>query len=201
MRRRLYGVESTRTRLAPDTRRAEILAVAREAFARGDYAGVSMADIAEGAGVTPGLVNHYLGPKRELYLTLLRDVADRIPEMIRTDRGDLSPRERIELNTRDFLDSVERDREDWALLFGAQAPRDPEVVEIVDSARERIVERMALNMTGGPDPSSRLRLALRMFQGAAEAGAVELLRSRVERAQLHEILVETLVVVNERLGE
>lgn len=194
-------MESTRTRLAPETRRAEILAVARGAFARGDYASVSMAEIAEGAGVTPGLVNHYLGPKRQLYLAVLEDVADRIPGMVRTDRAELPPRERIELNTHDFLDSVERDREDWALLFGAQAPRDSEVVEIVDSVRERVVERMAQNMTGSPEPSPRLRLALRMFQGAAETGAVEWLRGRVDRQQLHEILVETLVVVNERLAD
>lgn len=65
----------TRTRLTPDTRRAEILEVARRAFAGNDDASVSQAEIAEPAGVIAGLVNHYFGVKRELYLAVLEDAA------------------------------------------------------------------------------------------------------------------------------
>jgi len=191
-------VESTRTRLAPDTRRAEILEAARAAFAGSDYADVSMAAIAREAGVTPGLVNHYLGPKRDLYLTVLREVAERLEQTVRTDVGDLSDAERIELNTRQFLDSVERDREDYALLFGAQSPHDPDVARILASVRRATVERMAFNLTGDPVPSDDLRLALRMLLGAAEAGAVEWARGDATREQLHRILAAAMTAIAER---
>ena len=151
-----------------------------------------MAGIADQVGVTPGLINHYFGPKRALYATVLSEISARLPLMVRTNLGDLSTEEMIAANTQHFLDSIERDQEDWALLFGADAPRDPAIAAIVREVRTEVIERMASNHSGGDQPSDQLRLALRIFQGAAEAGAGAWRRGEADRERVERILAQTL---------
>ena len=62
-----------RRRLEPDARREQILSVAVRLFGERGYAAVSTGDVAAGAGVARGLVNHYFGTKKELYLEVVRD--------------------------------------------------------------------------------------------------------------------------------
>ncbi|TWS18503.1 TetR family transcriptional regulator [Tsukamurella asaccharolytica] len=74
------GRRSGRRTGSPDTR-AEILAAARAAFARGGLAGTTVRSIAEAAGVDSALVHHYFGTKQELYLAALAIPVD--PEFVR----------------------------------------------------------------------------------------------------------------------
>ncbi len=74
------GRRSGRRAGSPDTR-AEILAAARAAFARGGMAGTTVRSIAEAAGVDPALVHHYFGTKQQLYLAALAIPVD--PEFLR----------------------------------------------------------------------------------------------------------------------
>lgn len=60
------------TRLDPRHRREQILDVARRHFAERHYDAVSTAELAADAGVNRGLVYHYFGTKRELYLEVLK---------------------------------------------------------------------------------------------------------------------------------
>ena len=63
-------------------------------------------------------------------------------------------------------------------------------------AREGIVRRMAFNHAGGEDPSPELLLALRVFQGAAEAAAAEWLRNgRATREDVERLLTRTLLAM------
>ncbi|MGA2927292.1 MAG: helix-turn-helix domain-containing protein, partial [Solirubrobacteraceae bacterium] len=55
-------------RLEHDQRRSQILACARELFSQRTFTAVSMSEIARDAGVARGLLHHYFGSKRELYL-------------------------------------------------------------------------------------------------------------------------------------
>jgi AcrR family transcriptional regulator len=61
-----------RRRLEPDARREQIVEHAIRIFGERPYGEVSMTDIAEDAGVARGLVNHYFGAKRDLYLEVVR---------------------------------------------------------------------------------------------------------------------------------
>ena len=188
---------SRRTRLDPSTRRESILAAARKVFTSSDYAGASMDAVASEAGVTTGLVNHYFGTKRELYLAVVTDLASGLPEMVNTDTEGLGLEEMVDRNTSAFLDAFERDCDVWSMLLGSQsgAGRDPEAAAIVDAAREGIVMRMASNHADGP-PSPELLLALRSFQGAAETAAQEwLTRGRASREEVHALLTRTLVAM------
>ena len=161
------------TRLEPDARREEILEAARRVFVRGDYPNASMGEIAAEAGVTRGLVNHYFGTKRDLYLAVVADTAATLPQMVDTTLRDLPVEEMVDHNCRNFLDAIERDRDVWPVLLGTEAlGRDPEVAAVMAAARDEVVERMARNHAGG-EPSEELRMALRVFQGAAERAAAE----------------------------
>src|SRR3982751_2655143 len=73
--RRVGGVSvdaGARRRLEPDARRAQILSVAVRLFGERGWADVSTTDVAREAGVARGLVNHYFGTKKDLYLEVIR---------------------------------------------------------------------------------------------------------------------------------
>ncbi|MCW2989448.1 MAG: transcriptional regulator, TetR family [Solirubrobacterales bacterium] len=184
------------TRLEADERRGQILAAAREAFARAGLAGTSMAEIAGAAGVTRGLLNHYFGTKRVLYLAVVDELASELGNLVRTDAGDLPIEELVELNATSWLDSVERNRELWRAVLGVEAiGADSEVEAIMGAARDEVIERMAANQGSGA-PTDELRLVLRVYLGAAEAGAREwALRGRATREQVHAVLVGTLLAM------
>ena len=184
-----------RRRLEPAARRESILAAARTVFIANDYADASMEAVAKQAGVTTGLVNHYFGTKRGLYLAVIEDLAAGLPAMVRADTEDLPLAAMVDRNMNAFLDAFERNEEAWSMLLGAQggAGRDPAVSAIVARARDATVMRMAANHAGD-EPSEELLLALRAFQGAAETAATEWLRrGRATREQVHELLTRTLI--------
>src|SRR5881227_4279375 len=61
-------------RLEHDERRRQILACARRLFSERNYASVSTSEIAKQAGVARGLLHHYFGTKRDLYLEVVRSL-------------------------------------------------------------------------------------------------------------------------------
>ena len=186
-------------RLEADERRAQILAAARSAFAASGLAGTAMADIAAQAGVTRGLLNHYFGTKRDLYLAVVADLAAELPELVRTDLRDVPPAEMVAANAGAWLDSIERNRDLVAALMGAEAlGADPEVEAIMTAARDQVVERMVGNWVAatGAEPTDELRLVLRTFLGAAEvAGHEWALRGRATREQALAVLQHMLLAM------
>ena len=194
----LREMTGTRTRLDPGVRREQILAAAREVFVAEDYANASMEAVAKRAGVTTGLVNHYFGTKRDLYLAVVEDLAAGLPEMVEIDRSGLPLEELVALNMDRFLDAFERNHEVLAVLLGGRGGpgRDPDVAAIMAGARDGIVLRMAANHTGEEDPSPELLLAIRVFQGAAETAVNEWLRhGRASRREVHDLLTRTLLAM------
>jgi AcrR family transcriptional regulator len=191
----LHRMPGTRTRLAPGVRREQILAAARDVFVADDYANASMEAVARRAGVTTGLVNHYFGTKRDLYLAVIEDLAAGLPEMVDTDVGDLPIDQLVARNMGRFLDAFEHNQEILSTLLGSELGRDPEVVAIMAGARDGIVRRMARNHAGD-DPPQELLLALRVFLGAAEAAATEWLRwERASREDVERLLTRTLLAM------
>ena len=56
------------SRLTPEQRREQILAAAHTLFAERPYDEVSVEDIASAAGVTRGLVHHYFGGRKDVFI-------------------------------------------------------------------------------------------------------------------------------------
>jgi AcrR family transcriptional regulator len=61
-----------RRRLTPNARRAELLRAGERVFTEAAYEDVSIEQIAEAAGVSKNLLDHYFGGKRDLYLETIR---------------------------------------------------------------------------------------------------------------------------------
>ena len=65
------------SRLDPAERRDQILDTANTLFAERGYEEVSIVDIAKEAGITRGLIHHYFGGRKEVYIAFLERVGDR----------------------------------------------------------------------------------------------------------------------------
>jgi AcrR family transcriptional regulator len=183
----------SRTRLAPDVRREEILDHARHLFGARSYAAVSASEIARSAGVTPALVSHYFpGGKRDLFLTLIAKLTENVLEAIRADPG-RPLRERISATTESWLDWLEANSETW-LATAAQGDyiADPDLQALVDSARDRTVDTLISDYPDALTNDRRTRLMLRNWLGFNRATSRSWLRGEATRAETALLLTETL---------
>jgi AcrR family transcriptional regulator len=185
------------TRLERDERRNQILAVARRLFSERHYSAVSTAEIAREAGVTRGLLHHYYGAKRDLYLEVVRSLFELPPDLLVAPGDGKDPEGALGAAVDRWLDAVEGNRETWlataaALGFG----RDPELEAIVDQAREAYAERVVSILRPGRRraASPELRAVVRAYAGLVEAATLDWIEGRgLNRAQLRELLVQGLV--------
>ncbi len=182
-------------RLEHDERRQQILACARRLFSQRNYDAVSTTDIAREAGVARGLLHHYFGTKRDLYLEVVRSLmrmpSNPVPEQA-PGRGLESV---ISDSVERWLRMLERNRGTWLAAIGARGlGRDRQVEAILDQAREEAAERLVgalQRCAAAPVPApDELRAAMRSYSGFAEAASVEWLeRRRLTRDQVQALLV------------
>jgi AcrR family transcriptional regulator len=182
-------------RLEHDERRRQILVVARRLFSERSYAAVSTSDIAREAGVARGLLNHYFGTKRELYLEVVRALV-----LMPSNPVPLSSEGGLEVvigeSVDRWLEMLERNRGTWLAAVGAQGlGRDVEVEAILDEAREAAVDRL-IEAVGPDSASPELRAVLRAYSGLAESASLEWLhRDRLTREQVQTLLVESFLAL------
>ena len=198
-------------RLERDERREQILACARRLFSERSYATVSTAEIAAEAGVARGLLHHYFGTKRELFLevvrTMVRTPLTPIPHAGSGERLEAAIGEAADR----WLAMLERNRGMWlATIGGGGLGHDPEVEAILDDARERACARLIAALAspdadvaadadadvaaadqGDPaDPPDTLKAVVRAYGGMCEVASVEWLRrERLTREQVRAIIV------------
>jgi AcrR family transcriptional regulator len=190
-------------RLQHDERRAQILTCARRLFSERHYGAVSSEEIAREAGVARGLLHHYFGTKRDLYLEVVRSMLRLPDDLFANIDGD---RQAVLSEAVDrWLDMVERNRGTWMATVGAHGfGRDAELEVILDEARDRIADRViALVRAGDPaDASPELRAVIRAYAGFAEALSLEWIeRGTLTRAQVHDLLLHALLnLVNDVLA-
>lgn len=183
----------TRTRLAPDARRREILDHARQLFGRKSYAAVSASEIARAAGVTPALVSHYFpGGKRDIFLALLEEFIHSLPDTIRADRT-AALRERVAHTIDNWLGWLDANRETW-LATAAQGDyiADPDLQALVDAARERSIDTMIGDYADTLTDDRATRVMLRNWLGFNRASSRSWLRGDATRAETALLLAETL---------
>lgn len=181
-----------RSRLAPAARRRQILDAARDLFADRPYEEVSVRELAEAAGVARGLINHYFGDKRELFLAVMRDsiVMPRtfLPEL---DEFGLEQRARITIEW--IMDAALSYGQAWVNASGTANLRgDADVQAIVDDADDRAA-RLVLDALGLAD-SPALRYRLRAFAAMVKATIREWLQHEsMSREQALELLTSTMI--------
>lgn len=185
-------------RLGPDQRREEILASAKNLFAERPYGEVSTAEIARAAGVARGLLNHYFGTKRDLYLEVVREAAT-VPAIAVTQLPDGTLEERIDAAVTWFLDSLAEQGASWISASGAMGVgRDPELEKILLKAENDSVDRVleAVGLADDTRHRSELRAMIRAYgQLARSAGRDWLLKGVLSRAQAHSLLRHCLLTI------
>ena len=169
----------SRTRLSPAARRAEILDTAGRLFAERGYAAVSASEVARRAGVTPGLLHHYFGGKRGLFVTLVERLGAQITDVTRVDTT-----EPTRVRTRAFATS-------WVEWVDDNLA-DPELRAIVDAIRERVIDGFIADYPATLTDEPQVRLMLRSFLAFNRVVMRSWLDGAVSRAEAERLLAETL---------
>jgi AcrR family transcriptional regulator len=188
-------------RLDHAERRRQILSCARRLFSERSYAAVSTTDIAREAGVARGLLNHYFGTKRDLYLEVVRSMMRMPSNPVPLQAPGKGIEAVIDESVERWLTMLEHNRGTWLAAIGARGlGRDPELEAILDEAREQAADRLieALQTYEAATAPPELRATIRAYSGFAEAASIEWLeRGRLTREQIHALLVQGfLSIVN-----
>src|SRR3954452_6244951 len=188
------------SRLDPGQRSEQILDAASALFAERGYDEVSVEDIARSAGVARGLVHHYFGGRKEVYLALLERVAAAREEELRPPLG-RSRRARVADSVSRWLDWTEVNR---TIYLGTIAPgediADPDVRGVVADLVRRAVVQLAAFHADNAEDSPRLRYALECWTGLNRAATRRWLRGEATREATHELLASTLEHVLRTFG-
>ncbi|WP_269937266.1 TetR/AcrR family transcriptional regulator [Arthrobacter sp. HY1533] len=190
--------EHRRQRLNPDERRQQIFACAQKLFNERAFEDVSATDIAAAAGVARGLINHYFGNKRGLYLEVVK-VSSTVSAVAVAALPDGTLQERIAIAVDWFLDSLETSGATW-LSFGGGMGRDPDLEKILIAAENESIELLieACGLAGRTAGREQIRAMFRIYAQLARSGGREwLLRKTLTRPQVHALLASTLTVIVE----
>lgn len=140
--------------MSGDERRAQLLATAREVFARRGFHGTSMDEVAEAAGITKPVLYQHFASKRDLYMELLDDMRVRLVHELDHVPFAEDPETRLAEGVEAYFRFVANNEAAFRLMVEASAA-DPEVAKHVQSTREEIADRVrrVLRATrDSPDP-------------------------------------------------
>jgi AcrR family transcriptional regulator len=180
-----------RARLEVDERRAQLVALGLEQFARRAYDEVSIEDVARAAGISKGLLYHYFPTKRDYYVATLREAAAGLLARTQTP-VELPPMDRLAAGLDAYLDYVEEHGPAYAALMRGGIGSDPEVAAVVEQTRLAFVDRLVAE-SPIPQPTAMLRVALRGWLGMVEATSLDWYDERpVSRVLLRDLLAATL---------
>jgi AcrR family transcriptional regulator len=161
-----------RVRKHPETRRAEIVATARQVFAATGYAESGLAEIASAASVSKGLLYHYFPDGRsQLFVSVMQGLLTEFQQRLRqASNMPFSPRTRMEHLLAALFGFFDENPSAYRLLF-----RDPWVThdEAVEASaiatRVQIASEIASLMAGSGLPPDDLVAASSGMLGFALA--------------------------------
>ncbi|MFC6128557.1 TetR/AcrR family transcriptional regulator [Mycolicibacterium llatzerense] len=136
-------VDTRMTRQSPnpdrgEKRRERVLESALSIFARRGYQ-VSLAEIAEAAGITRTVLYHYFDSKLELFESVFqRQVSELLEVVAPTFIAAGSPEERMRQLLRNVLRFAQSKPESWDLLFRQTDEAEPEVADVRARAQDHL---------------------------------------------------------------
>ena len=180
------------SRLDPGQRRDQILDAANVLFAERAYDDVSIGDIAGAAGVTRGLVHHYFGGRKEVYIGLLERLGAQREQQLRPPVG-RSARARVADTVSRWLDWTEANRTIWlATIAPGEDVADSDARRVVAELVRRAVALLAAFHADIAEDSPRLRYALECWTGLNRAATRRWLQGEATREATQELLESTL---------
>lgn len=186
---------TARQRLEPDARREQILARAIDLFGERPYAAVSTNDLAAAAGVTRGLLHHYFGTKRGLYLEVVREILF-VPRLTLPEDVGGAVDDRIDACVDWLLDMVSGHGKTFVAVAGAEGiGDDPEVERLLAEADDLAVTRLLTLVGIAPEvvKTPRVRSIGRAYAAMAKRAIREWVREgSLSRDDVHHLLARTL---------
>ena len=189
----LFDDGPRRVRMDPGERRAQIVRVAARLFGERPYSEVSISDIANEAAIARGLLHHYFGSKRELYLEVVRMAVQQ--PLGDTPPGAIDIEESWTTAVDGFLAAIDRNPTRWinsVNVGGAES--DDEVAAILDETREILAgQTMVAVGLGSRSDDPIVRALLRAWGGFVQELTVEWVgRGRIDRDRARRVMLATL---------
>ena len=148
-------------------------------------------DIARSAGVARGLVHHYFGGRKDVYIALLERLGAQREEQVPPPVG-RSARARVADTVSRWLDWTEQNRTIWLATLGrGEDIADPDVRQVVADLVRRAITLLTTFHAEIADDSPRLRYALECWT-ALNRSARRWLQGEATREQTHELIASTL---------
>jgi len=174
--------------------RRKLLDAAVEQFSARHFDEVATSDITETAGVAQGLLFHYFGNKRGIYLEALRDAADRLSTANTPPPHDDSPARQYREMLRSHLAYLSEHNDLALRLVLGGSGGDPDAWEIFDQSRWHTIEWtcqvLELDLA-----RPALRLMLRSCAGALDEATIYWLKNDrpFDTDAMVEVIIELLI--------
>ena len=172
------------TRLPASERRAQLLDVAMTVFAANGYHGTSMNGVAKAAGVTKPVLYQHFTSKRDLYLELIEDVADRLAnEVVRAAKAANSNYQSTVDALCAYFSFVEQNQREFQLLFGRSAPRDDDTAnasQMVESRMSATIAELLSEWLDSATVETYARAIVTMSEGVCRHWLTQLDRPSAE---------------------
>ncbi|MGO1506639.1 MAG: TetR/AcrR family transcriptional regulator [Microbacterium sp.] len=185
--------EERRSRLTPEDRRTQLLALGVNFLADHPLEELSLDELARRAGVSRALLFHYFASKQGMHLAVVTAARDSLLRAT-APRTDLPPRERIDDTLRRFAAFVRDHSGTFVSLVRGTASGDPTVRALVDESRDLNAEHLWQAFTElGVTDTREVRMALRAWVSFAEEMFVALAAGDlIDDERLVAFLVRTL---------
>jgi AcrR family transcriptional regulator len=192
-------MSATRTRLAPEQRREQLLDLGVDQLSVRRLEDLSIDTLAEVAGISRGLLYHYFSSKRDFHLAVLRRMADRVIA-ITAPVEELDPLDQLVRSLEAFVDFVTDNHESYVSFVRAAAAGDEEFQRIYEEARAALTDRIFVQAGGdvlaefGIVDSPAVRLMVRGWSAAVEDVVLSWLEDDrdISKEQLLQMLAASL---------
>jgi AcrR family transcriptional regulator len=185
----------SRTRLDPEARRAQLVALGLEMLSTRPLDQVAIDEIAAEAGISRGLLFHYFPTKRDFHVAVVQAAADDLVARTEPD-PDLPPGPRMRASIEAFVDYVSANRDAYISLLRGTAGGDPALRAVVDATRSRFTGRVLAGMGVAEPVPPRLRVAARGWVAFTEEATLDWLSNEdLGRGELIDLLDESLVAL------
>ncbi|MFJ8748831.1 TetR/AcrR family transcriptional regulator [Streptomyces sp. NPDC102441] len=175
----------------------ELLEHSARLFAEQGFANTSFQDIADAMGISRPALYHYVSNKEELLAELVRDVLQRVVEILEgaCARSDLAEAERLELALREIVLHNTRNTTRFRLLDRSEPNLPADIADMHRQARHRVLELLTglisdAQAAGALRPLPARTVALSMlgmtnwvawwYRPGAEGGAEDVARVLVD---------------------
>lgn len=182
-----------RTRMSPEERRAQLIALGTEMLADRPLEQLSVEDIADQAGVSRGLLFHYFSSKHDFHLAIVRDASRAMLERTEPDFS-LEPYEILRDSIANYIDYVTENRETFISLLRGSASGDPDMRAVFEETRTIMADRTVANLYKFQlEATPTTELAVRGWIAFVEEATISWLRDpKISKDELIELNVSAL---------